>query len=159
MDKINISKGLFGLDKKQVEEYIKDVEADFRVKISEKDEQINNLTKENEELQKKLEKYIADEEKLRLEKEAIGCVLIKAQEQANQMIEQSKNQFENEKTNLEKIVEKERENLLDVKKDIGILKKTIVTTLEKYVKELEKLESAEVSTKTTKGKKPKKEEE
>ncbi len=155
--KMEISKGLFGLDKKQVEQYILDVEADYKAIIDSKENEIADLKKQIDDLNKKLEKYIEDEEKIKQEKEAIGSIFLKAQEQANQMIFETKDKFEKEKDSLEKIVEQEREKLLDTKKDISILKKAIVDTLEKYVKELEKLESTDVEKKSTRGRKPKKE--
>lgn len=156
--KMEISKGLFGLDKRQVEQYILDLEADYKAIIDSKENEIADLKEQIENLNKKLEKYIEEEDKIKQEKEAIGTIFLKAQEQANQMIYETKDKFEKEKDSLEKIVEKEREKLLDTKKDIGILKKTIVETLERYVKELEKLETADVQNKSTRGKRAKKEE-
>ena len=71
---------------KQVEQYILDMEADYKAIIDNKENEIVQLKKQIEDLNKKLEKYIEDEEKMKQEKEAIGTIFLKAQEQANQMI-------------------------------------------------------------------------
>lgn len=154
MNDMGISKGLFGLDKNQVNQYIADLKADYDVIISQKDNEIETLKKENQRLNEVLKDFEENKEKIKQDKEAIACVLLKAQEQANQIIDQTRNEFEKEKNDLEIIVEKEREKLLDVKKDLGTLKLAVVTTLEKYAKELEKLENGTI----TKGRRVKKEE-
>lgn len=154
MEEIGISKGLFGFDKIQVNQYIADLKADYNVLISQKDSEIEKLKKENEELKESLKDYEENKEKIKQDKEAIACVLLKAQEQANCIVEQTRVEFEKEKVSLEDIVEKEREKLLDVKKDLGTLKLAVVNVLEKYAKELEKLENGTF----TKVKKTKKEE-
>ncbi|MBE5821390.1 MAG: hypothetical protein E7311_02235 [Clostridiales bacterium] len=145
MNEMGISKGLFGLDKNQVNQYIADLKADYDVIISQKNDEIEKLKKENERLNELLKEFEENKEKIKQDKEAIACVLLKAQEQANQIIDQTRVEFEKEKNDLEVIVEKEREKLLDVKKDLGTLKLAVVTTLEKYAKELEKLENGTVT--------------
>lgn len=152
MNDMGISKGFFGLDKNQVNQYIADLKADYDVIISQKNDEIEKLKKENERLNEVLKDFEENKEKIKQDKEAIACVLLKAQEQANQMIVQTRNEFEKEKNDLEIIVEKEREKLLDVKKDLGTLRLAVVSTLEKYSKELEKLENGTI-TKTRRTKK------
>ena len=152
MNDMGISKGLFGLDKNQVLQYIADLKADYEVAISQKDDEIKLLKAENEKLKNDLVEYEQNKEQIKQDKEAIACVLLKAQEQANQIIDQTRTEFEKEKNDLEIIVEKEREKLIDVKKDLGMLKLAVVTTLEKYAKDIEKLENGSF-TKTRKSKK------
>ena len=152
MNDIKISKGFFGLDTKQVNQYIVDLKADYDAVISEKDNEIAKLKMENERLHNMLADFEQNKEQIKQDKEAIACVLLKAQEQANQIVDQTRLEFEKERNDLEIIVEKEREKLLDVKKDLGTLKAAVVSTLEKYSKELEKLETGNV-TKTRRTKK------
>ena len=153
MNEMGISKGFFGLDKNQVNQYIADLKADYDVIISQKNDEIERLKKENERLNEVLKDFEENKEKVKQDKEAIACVLLKAQEQANQIVDQTRMEFEKEKSELEVIVEKEREKLLDVKKDLGTLKLAVVATLEKYAKDLEKLENGT----TTKQRRVKKE--
>ena len=152
MNEMGISKGLFGLDTNQVNQYIADLKADYDAIISQKNDEIEKLKKENERLNEVLKDFEENKEKIKQDKEAIACVLLKAQEQANQIVDQTRMEFEKEKNDLEIIVEKEREKLLDVKKDLGTLKIAVVATLEKYAKELEKLENGTIS-RTRKAKK------
>jgi RNase adaptor protein for sRNA GlmZ degradation len=69
----------------------------------------------------------------------IADVLIKAQDKAEQLLEDARTQALEEKKKLEHSIEQEKEKLVDIKEDLKTLKSIVVDTLEKYESQLNEM--------------------
>lgn len=120
---------MFGYNKKDVEEYIKDMKADYEGRIQLEKAEVNRLSNEITIIRKKLERY--DSEYLE-KQEKVANALITAEDQSKAIIENARQEAINEKNRVEALVEAEKEKLLDIKKEVVELKERTVRVLEKY---------------------------
>ena len=120
---------MFGYDKKEVEEYIKDMKADYEGRIQLEKAEVNRLSNEITIIRKKLERY--DSEYLE-KQEKVANALITAEDQSKAIIENARQQAMNEKNRIEDLIEAEKEKLLDIKKEVVELKERTIRVLEKY---------------------------
>lgn len=139
MEKLDISKGMFGLNRKQVETYILDLEADFKLQLLEKDKLIEQIKADNEKLLNRVTNFEDMEHQLKIEKENITSVLLKAETQAKKIETDAKEKYEKEKLEINSILEKEREKILNIKQEVGELKKSVTDNLKKYIIDIEKI--------------------
>jgi len=120
---------MFGYDKKEVEEYIKDMKADYEGRIQLEKAEVNRLSNEITIIRKKLERY--DSEYLE-KQEKVANALITAEDQSKAIIENARQQAITEKKRIEDLIEAEKEKLLDIKKEVVELKERTIMVLEKY---------------------------
>lgn len=120
---------MFGYAKKDVEEYIKDMKADYEGRIQLEKAEVNRLSNEITIIRKKLERY--DSEYLE-KQEKVANALITAEDQSKAIIENARQEAINEKNRIESLIEAEKEKLLDIKKEVVELKERTVRVLEKY---------------------------
>lgn len=120
---------MFGYDKKEVEEYIKDMKADYEGRIQMEKAEVNRLSNEITIIRKKLERY--DSEYLE-KQEKVANALITAEDQSKAIIENARQQAITEKKRIEDLIEAEKEKLLDIKKEVVELKERTIMVLEKY---------------------------
>ena len=120
---------MFGYAKKDVEEYIKDMKADYEGRIQLEKAEVNRLSNEITIIRKKLERY--DSEYLE-KQEKVANALITAEDQSKAIIENARQEAINEKNRIEALIEAEKEKLLDIKKEVVELKERTVMVLEKY---------------------------
>lgn len=120
---------MFGYDKKEVEEYIKDMKADYEGRIQLEKAEVNRLSNEITIIRKKLERY--DSEYLE-KQEKVANALITAEDQSKAIIENARQQAISEKKRIEDLIEAEKEKLLDIKKEVVELKERTIMVLEKY---------------------------
>ena len=120
---------MFGYDKKEVEEYIKDMKADYEGRIQLEKAEVNRLSYEITIIRKKLERY--DSEYLE-KQEKVANALITAEDQSKAIIENARQQAMNEKNRIEDLIDAEKEKLLDIKKEVVELKERTIRVLEKY---------------------------
>lgn len=120
---------MFGYSKKEVEEYIKDMKADYEGRLQVEKAEVNRLSNEITIIRKKLERY--DNEYLQ-KQEKVANALITAEDQSKAIVENARQEAINEKNRIESLIEAEKEKLLDIKKEVIALKERTVEVLEKY---------------------------
>lgn len=130
------SSEMFGYDKKEVEEYIKAMKAEYESKIQAEKSDANRIANELTILKKKLEKYEVD---YIAKQEKVANALITAEDQAKKIIENSRIESMQEKDRIEHLIEMEKEKLLDIKKEVIDLKEKTITLLDKYSSEMNNL--------------------
>ncbi len=127
---------MFGYDKKEVEDYIKSLKAEYESKLQAERSDSNRVANELTIVKKKLERYEVDY----IEKqEKVANALITAEDQAKKIIEASRQEAMQEKDRIEHLIEMEKEKLLDMKKDVLDLKEKTVKLLEKYSGQMDNL--------------------
>jgi cell division initiation protein len=120
---------MFGYNKREVEEYIKDLKADYEGMIQVEKAEVNRLSNELTIIRRKLEKY--DTEYLQ-KQEKVANALITAEDQSKSIIEGARQEALEEKNRIETLIEAEKEKLLDIKKEVVDLKEKTIRVLEKY---------------------------
>ena len=120
---------MFGYSKKEVEEYIKDMKADYEGRLQVEKAEVNRLSNEITIIRKKLERY--DNEYLQ-KQEKVANALITAEDQSKAIVESARQEAINEKNRIETLIEAEKEKLLDIKKEVIELKERTIQVLEKY---------------------------
>ena len=130
------SNEMFGYDKREVEEYIKAMKAEYESKIQAEKSDANRIANELTILKRKLEKYETD---YIAKQEKVANALITAEDQAKKIIENSRIESMQEKDRIEHLIEMEKEKLLDIKKEVIDLKEQTITLLDKYSNEMNNL--------------------
>ncbi len=120
---------MFGYDKKQVEEYIREMKADAESTLQGERAEVNRLSNEITIKKKKLERYDQDYVS---RQEKVANALITAEDQARHMIESAREESMREKERIEAVIESENEKLLEIKKEVIELKEKTIRILEKY---------------------------
>ena len=130
------SNEMFGYDKKEVEEYIKAIKAEYESKLQAERSDSNRMANELTIIKKKLEKYESDYVQ---KQEKVANALITAEDQSKKILENARNEANQEKERIENLIEKEKEKLLDMKKDVLELKEKTVDLLNKYSEDINQL--------------------
>lgn len=127
---------MFGYDKREVEDYIKSLKAEYESRIQAERSDANRVANELTILKKKLERYEVDYVQ---KQEKVANALITAEDQAKKIVETSRNEAMQEKERIESLIEMEKEKLLDIKKDVIDLKEKTIKMLDKYSQEMNNL--------------------
>ena len=127
---------LFGFNKVDVNTYIEKLLREFDDKLKEKDDEIAALKNQNREFKQKYEELFKKADQINEDREKIATVLIKAQEQAQTMLEEARLEALDEKKKLEETIESEKEKLVDIRQELKALKSEVVNTLKKYETQL-----------------------
>ncbi len=130
------SSEMFGYDKKEVDEYIKALKAEYESKLQAERSDANRVSNELTILKRKLEKYEVD---YVTRQEKVANALITAEDQAKKIIENSRIQSMQEKERIEHLIEMEKEKLLDIKKEVIELKEKTIKILDKYSNDMNNL--------------------
>ncbi|MEG0872626.1 MAG: hypothetical protein RSE00_01195 [Clostridia bacterium] len=130
------SNEMFGYEKREVEDYIKALKAEYESKVQAERSEANRVANELTIVKKKLERYEVDYVQ---KQEKVANALITAEDQAKKIVETSRNEAIQEKDRIEHLIEMEKEKLLDVKKDVIDLKEKTIRLLDKYSEQLNKL--------------------
>ena len=127
---------MFGYDKREVEDYIKALKADYESRIQAERSDANRVANELTIVKKKLERYEVDYVQ---KQEKVANALITAEDQAKKIIETSRAEALQEKERIEQLIEMEKEKLLDMKREVIDLKEKTVRLLDKYSQEMNNL--------------------
>ena len=127
---------MFGYDKREVEEYIKALKAEYESKLQSEKSDSNRVANELTIIKKKLERYETDYVE---RQEKVANALITAEDQARKIIEDARAEALQEKDRIESLIEMEKEKLLDVKKEVLDLKEKSIKLFEKYNNEINNL--------------------
>jgi len=131
---------LFGFNKSDVNAYIEKIIHEFDQRLKEKDDEISNLKLQIREMKARFESAASESETLAREKERIASALITAQEKADAILEEARNRAEQEKARLDAALEDEREKIIDIKRDIKMMKNQVMEALSKYQNLLNEVE-------------------
>lgn len=124
---------MFGYDKREVEDYIKSLKAEYESKIQAEKSEANRIANELTILKRKLERYEIDYVQ---KQEKVANALITAEDQARKIVETSRIEAIQEKERIEHLIEMEKEKLLDIKKEVIDLKEKTIRMLDKYAQEM-----------------------
>jgi hypothetical protein len=133
------NKNFKGKMKKDVKDYIDNLESENRKKISEKEKIITALKNENSGLLEKVSRLEVIENTLNEEKSKISEVLVDAKGQARAIIDEARVKAIEEKKSLEDKIEAEKEKLVDIRFEIKNLREEVVATIKKYDNEMNEL--------------------
>ena len=140
MDENNLPKGLFGLNKKEVETYIVNIKKEYEDEVAELSSKLQEMKNENIKLTEKLNKLMKEKNDIEVSKANISDVLLRAQEQANQIIEDGRKQAEKEREDVDLLIEEQREKLIDAKIELAMLKDKAKEIISKFADDLTKLQ-------------------
>ena len=127
---------MFGYDKKQVEEYVKAMKAEYESKLQAEKSDTNRIANELSLVKRKLEKYETD---YIAKQEKVASALITAEDQAKKIIEDSRSEAIQEKDRIEHLIEMEKEKLLDMKREVIDLKEKTIDIIDRYSQEISSL--------------------
>ena len=136
----NISKGLFGLNKKEVESYIAEIKADYENELKKQNTELLAMKAENAKLNERLNALLNDKRAIDEAKANISEVLIKAEQQAKAIIEDAKNQAIEERQEIDVLIEAEKEKLIDTKIELAMLKDKAKDLINKFTDDLTSLQ-------------------
>jgi chromosome segregation ATPase len=125
-----------GFKKADVNAYIEKILGEFDDKLKEKDDEIASLKNQTKDFKSKYEELSKRADQINEDRDKIAEVLIKAQEKAETMLEDARQEALDEKKKLEDIIELEKEKLVDIRQEMKTLKSEVVTTLKKYENQL-----------------------
>ena len=140
MDDNNLPKGIFGLNKKEVESYIASIKSDYEKELYEQSKKLQEMKNENIKLNDKINSLMKEKEKIEVSKANISDVLIKAEEQAKQIVEDARAQAEKERQEVEVLIEEQKEKLIDAKIELAMLKDKATEIMKKFSDDLGNLQ-------------------
>ena len=136
----NISKGLFGLKRADVETYIADLRKDYEAELRIQNQELLNMKTENAKLNDRLNKYLSDKKEIEEAKKNISDVLFKAEQQAKQIVEDAKNKAIEERQEIDAQIEAEKEKLIDAKIELAMLKDKAKDIMTKFTDDITSLQ-------------------
>lgn len=136
----NISKGLFGLNKKDVEAYVASIKQDYESELKKQNTELLAMKAENAKLNERINQLLSDKRAVDDAKANISEVLIKAEQQAKAIIEDAKNKAIEERQEIDVLIEAEKEKLIDTKIELAMLKDKAKDLINKFTDDLTTLQ-------------------
>ncbi len=136
----NISKGLFGLKRNDVENYIADLKRDYEAELKRQNQELLNMKSENAKLNERLNSFLADRREIEDAKKNISDVLFKAEQQAKQILEDAKAKAIEERQEIDAQIEAEKEKLIDAKIELAMLKDKAKDVMAKFTDDITNLQ-------------------
>lgn len=136
----NISKGLFGLNRKDVELYIAEIRSDYEAELKKQNTELLAMKAENAKLNERLNEMLNDKRAIDEAKASISEVLIRAEQQAKSIIEDAKNKALEERQEIDTLIEAEKEKLIDTKIELAMLKDKAKDLITKFTDDLTSLQ-------------------
>ena len=136
----NISKGLFGLNRKDVENYIADMKKDYENELRRQNQELLSMKSENAKLNDRLNELLSQKREIEEAKRNISDVLFKAEQQAKQIVEDAKTKAMEERQEIDALIETEKEKLIDAKIELAMLKDKAKEVMMKFSDEISKLQ-------------------
>jgi len=125
---------MFGFNKTAVNTYIETMIKDYEEKLSAKDFELEKVSKQLMKITDRYEELRLEEETVRSEKEKISGALVKANEKAEQIIAEARERAAAEVSDLETAAEREREKIVDIRKQLMRMKADATAVLNNYSK-------------------------
>ena len=136
----NISKGLFGLKRTDVENYIADLKKDYEAELKRQNQELLNMKNENAKLNERLNEFLSDRKEIEEAKKNISDVLFKAEQQAKQILEDAKAKAIEERQEIDAQIEAEKEKLIDAKIELAMLKDKAKDIMAKFTDDITSLQ-------------------
>ena len=136
----NISKGLFGLNRADVENYIADLKKDYEAELRRQNQELLSMKSENAKLNERLNEYLNDRKEIEEAKKNISDVLFKAEQQAKQILEDAKAKAMEERQEIDAQIEAEKEKLIDAKIELAMLKDKAKDVMAKFTEDITSLQ-------------------
>ena len=136
----NISKGLFGLNRKEVENYIADMKKDYEDELRRQNQELLAMKSENSKLNERLNQFLSDKGEIEEAKRNISDVLFKAEQQAKKILEDARTQAIEERQEIDTQIEAEKEKLIDAKIELAMLKDKAKDLITKFTDDITKLQ-------------------
>lgn len=136
----NISKGLFGLKRTDVENYIADLKKDYEAELRRQNQELLSMKTENAKLNERLNEYLNDRKEIEEAKKNISDVLFKAELQAKQILEDAKAKAIEERQEIDAQIEAEKEKLIDAKIELAMLKDKAKDVMAKFSEDITNLQ-------------------
>ncbi len=136
----NISKGLFGLNRKDVENYIADLKKDYEDELRKQNQELLAMKSENAKLNERLNQLLSSQRELDDAKRNISDVLFKAEQQAKQIVEDAKAKAIEERQEIDTLIESEKEKLIDAKIELAMLKDKAKDLISKFTDDITNLQ-------------------
>ncbi len=136
----NISKGLFGLNRKDVELYIAGIKSDYEAELKKQNTELLAMKAENAKLNERLNELLNSKKSVEEAKANISEVLIRAEQQAKSIIEDAKNQAIEERQEIDTMIEAEKEKLIDAKIELAMFKDKAKDLITKFTEDLTNLQ-------------------
>ena len=136
----NISKGLFGLKRTDVENYIAYLKKDYEAELKRQNQELLSMKSENAKLNERLNEYLSDRREIEEAKKNISDVLFKAELQAKQIIEDAKTKAMEERQEIDAQIEAEKEKLIDAKIELAMLKDKAKDIMTKFTDDITALQ-------------------
>ena len=136
----NISKGLFGLKRTDVENYIADLKKDYENALRRQNQELLSMKNENAKLNERLNQYLNDRKEIEEAKKNISDVLFKAELQAKQIVEDAKAKAIEERQEIDAQIEQEKEKLIDAKIELAMLKDKAKDIMTKFTDDITNLQ-------------------
>lgn len=140
MDENNLPKGLFGFNKKEVEAYIAGMKEDYEKELMEQTKQLQEMKVENAKLNDRINTLLNERKEVEATKQNISDVLVKAELQAKQIIDDARTQAEKEKQEVDALIEEQKEKLIDAKIELAMLKDKAKEVITKFSDEIGSLQ-------------------
>ena len=132
MGNAKFKKSLFGYKKATVNEYIAELSLETQKMINQCEDQIEDLKKENEALNEKIN-VLTEKNNM------VGDAIFAAEKKAKEIIEDAKKEAEKIKADAEAEIEKSKKVLAHLNNEINDLKAGLSASVAKYQAELDKL--------------------
>ena len=130
---------LFGFKKSDVNSYVEKILREFDNMLKEKENEINNIKSQNDDIKEKYNELLSKSEQINADRTKVADALIQAQEKAERILEDARNQALEEKKSIEELIEREKEKLIDIKEELIGLRSEAVDVLKKYEMQLDSL--------------------
>ncbi len=136
----NISTGLFGLNRRDVENYIADLKKDYEEELRRQNQELLAMKTENSKLNERLNQLLSNQRELDEAKRNISDVLFKAEQQAKQIVEDAKAKAIEERQEIDTLIEAEKEKLIDAKIELAMLKDKAKDLISKFTDDITNLQ-------------------
>lgn len=136
----NISTGLFGLNRRDVENYIADLKKDYEDELRRQNQELLAMKTENSKLNERLNQLLSNQRELDEAKRNISDVLFKAEQQAKQIVEDAKTKAIEERQEINTLIEAEKEKLIDAKIELAMLKDKAKDLISKFTDDITNLQ-------------------
>lgn len=136
----NFSKGLFGLNKKDVETYISELKKGYEEELTKQNDALKTVKEENLKLNERLNEFLNERKEMEVAKQNISDVLFKAEQQAKQIIDDARTKADEERQELDVLLEQEKEKLIDTKLELAMLKEKAKEIMMKFSDDITNLQ-------------------
>jgi chromosome segregation ATPase len=136
----SISKGLFGLNRKEVENYIAEMKKDYETELKRQNQELLAMKTENSKLNDRINQLLSDRKEIEEAKRNISDVLFKAEQQAKQIVEDAKSKAMEERQEIDTQIETEKEKLIDAKIELAMLKDKAKEVMQRFTDDIANLQ-------------------